>query len=580
MDSSSVGYFRAIAVDYDGTLSETEQPSEDVLTAVAEVRASGRKVVLVTGRILAELRELFPAVDEWFDAIVAENGAVLSIEGATRVLAPPVEFELDEALVERGVPFRRGQVLLAARAAHETEIQSEIRRLGLENQLTRNRGELMVLPPGISKGFGVVQALGDLGVSNHSTIAIGDGENDHSLLGMCELGVAVANAVEGLRRHADLVLEKSAGAGVAELLRGAQLVEAESIASRRWRLDLGRSPEGARVSLPASRINVLVAGRSKSGKSFFMGMLAEQLIGLGYSVCIIDPEGDYAPLGELRGVLALGGQEELPPVERIGRLFEHRFASVVIDVSSSPPEERQEYVTRLHNALAAERRSTGLPHWILCDEAHEQLGGNGVSELLASEPKGYCLATWRPHELSAEARRALDFVVAISGGKELLVGEGPDTIAEIESICGFALPDLGAPNEGVLLRPGRPSETMSFAIHPRRSPHVRHWRKYAEGRLPAHLRFQFRNEVGTPRGVAANIQEIHRTLRSCAPSVLRFHALRGDLSRWLREAIQDGELAGTIGSLEEVFSATSRSDVDAERLRHAVLGAVERRYSE
>lgn len=579
MDPPSVGYFRAIAVDYDGTLSETEQPSEDVLAAVAEVRASGRRVVLVTGRILAELREIFPAVDEWFDAVVAENGAVLSIEGATRVLAPPVEFELDEALVDRGVPFRRGQVLLATRAAYETEIQSEIRRLGLETQLTRNRGELMVLPPGVSKGFGVYQALGDLGVSHHSTIAIGDGENDHSLLGMCELGVAVANAVEGLRRHADLVLEKAAGAGVAELLRGAELGEAESIASRRWRLDLGRSREGARVSLPASRINLLVAGRSKSGKSFFMGMLAEQLIGLGYSVCIIDPEGDYAPLGELRGVLTLGGQEELPPVERIGRLIEHRFASVVIDLSSSPPEERQMYVKTLLDALEAERRSTGLPHWILCDEAHE-LGWSGLSELLTSAPKGYGLATWRPHELSAQARGRLDFVVALSGGKELPVGEGPDTIADIERICGFALPELVEPNEGLLLRPGRSSETVSFAIHPRRSPHVRHWRKYAEGRLPAHLRFQLRNEAGMPRGVAANIQEMHRALRLCATGVLRHHALRGDLSRWLREAIQDGELAGTIGALEEVFSATSRTDVDVERLRHAILGAVERRYSE
>ena len=576
------GHFRAIAVDYDGTLTETHQPSEDALGAVAEARAGGRKVLLVTGRILAEHRELFPAVDEWFDAIVAENGAVLSIEGATRVLAPPVEFELDAALVEREVPFRRGQVLLAARGTHEAEIQGQIRRLGLELQLTRNRGELMVLPPGVSKGFGVFQALGDLGVSHHSTIGVGDGENDHSLLGICEIGCAVASAVEGLRRHADLVLEKPGSAAVAELLRGRLSAELDALESRRWRLELGQSREGARVSIPASRINLLVAGRSKSGKSFLTGMLAEQLIGLGYSVCIVDPEGDYAALGELRGVLALGGREPLPSAGSIGGLLEHRFASVLIDLSTTDPGKRRDYLTTLLTALEAERRNTGLPHWILCDEAHEQLHNEALSELIASSPKGYCLATYRPHELSEQARRTFDFVVALSGGKDLALGEGIDPIAAIEQICGFALPDeeLLAPNEGVLLRPGRPADAVSFAIHPRRSPHVRHWRKYAEGRLPGHLRFQFRDEAGAPRGIAANVQEVHRALRTCAAGVLRHHAARGDLSRWLREAIQDAELALTVAALEEAFVTTARADVDAERLRHTLLRVIERRYAD
>lgn len=139
---------------------------------------------------------------------------------STRVLAAPVELELDGALVSRGVPFRRGQVLLATHTVHEGEVTEELRRLGLECQLVRNRGELMVLPPGISKGFGVYQALGDLGISHHSAVAIGDAENDHSLLRGCELGVAVANAVDSLKRHADLVLEKPGSAGVAEFLRG------------------------------------------------------------------------------------------------------------------------------------------------------------------------------------------------------------------------------------------------------------------------------------------------------------------------------------------------------------------------
>jgi hypothetical protein len=66
----------------------------------------------------------------------------------------------------------------------------------------------------------LVEALGELGLSPHNTIAVGDAENDHSLLEVAEIGVAVANAVESLRHHADVVLDLPDGAGVAELVRG------------------------------------------------------------------------------------------------------------------------------------------------------------------------------------------------------------------------------------------------------------------------------------------------------------------------------------------------------------------------
>jgi hypothetical protein len=46
-------YFHAVAVDYDGTLTTSGSPPPDVLAAIAETRADGRRVVLVTGGILA-----------------------------------------------------------------------------------------------------------------------------------------------------------------------------------------------------------------------------------------------------------------------------------------------------------------------------------------------------------------------------------------------------------------------------------------------------------------------------------------------------------------------------------------------
>lgn len=58
------GYFRAIVLDFDGTLTDgSDLPGEDALSAVGESRRQGRKAILVTGRILEELRDVFPAVD-------------------------------------------------------------------------------------------------------------------------------------------------------------------------------------------------------------------------------------------------------------------------------------------------------------------------------------------------------------------------------------------------------------------------------------------------------------------------------------------------------------------------------------
>ena len=45
----ALGYFRAVAVDYDGTLADGPVAS-DTLTALAEARTRGVRVILVTGR--------------------------------------------------------------------------------------------------------------------------------------------------------------------------------------------------------------------------------------------------------------------------------------------------------------------------------------------------------------------------------------------------------------------------------------------------------------------------------------------------------------------------------------------------
>ena len=185
MAEGALGYFRAVAVDYDGTLADGPVAS-DTLTALAEARTRGIRVILVTGRIVNELRAVFAHVEDHVDALVAENGAVLVTSVGVRRLAAPVDPAVSSGLSARGVVHRSGQVLIACDGADKPAALEVIRGLGLDCRLVRNRGELIILPAGVTKGSGLLAALGELGLSQHNTLGVGDAENDHSLLEVCD----------------------------------------------------------------------------------------------------------------------------------------------------------------------------------------------------------------------------------------------------------------------------------------------------------------------------------------------------------------------------------------------------------
>ena len=417
-DFASGGHFRAVAIDYDGTLTTAARPDEAVLERLGEARAAGLAAVLVTGRILGELREDFRDVERHFDLVVAENGAVISRAGDVRDLVAPVDARLGQALARRDVPLRRGRVLLACDADYDATVLEEIAGLGLELQIIRNRGALMVLPAGVTKGSGVREALVELGISCHSTIAIGDAENDHSLLEACEVGVAVANAVASLREAADVVLDEPDGRGVSELLDGGLVAGRQRLHPRRWQLELGEDDTGDRVRLPASQLNVLVTGASGAGKSFAAGLLAEQLIALGYAVLVFDPTGEHAGLAEVPGALAYGGRgAPLPTPERLPTLLSHRFGSVILDLTMLPGRARREYVADASRVVAEHRARTGLPHWIVIDEAHQLAGPSGPARVLLERgDTGHCLVTFHPLDVCAHAASFIDVLVVATGG--------------------------------------------------------------------------------------------------------------------------------------------------------------------
>lgn len=572
-------YFRAVAIDYDGTLTAHDTPSPDVLAALREARERGLHLVLVTGRILAELRAVFPSCAEHVDLIVAENGGVLAAGSLAMPLGLPVPAVLDGALRRLGAPFRRGEVIVATSAAYELPILHEVQLVAPDCQLVRNRGELMIVPAGISKASGLRYALLQLGVSPHSTLAIGDAENDLAMLESCEVGVAVANAVDAVKARADAVLAEEDGAGVAALLRGTLVEGGPTIQPSRWQITLGRSPSGEAVRIPASAIDVVIAGGTGSGKSFAAGLIAEQLVQLGYVVCVFDPEGDHAPLGRLPNVVTLGGRNRMPSVEDLSHIFEQSGTSVVVDLSLVPAHIAQGWTTHAIEFLESRRLASGVPHWLVIDEAHNAQA-RAAAQPAARRVRGHCLVTYRPAQLAELSGNGVDYAV-------LVAGEHGVDIPSVQAVTDAAgipraqvlplLADLQA-GEALLVRCSHPAAVERVTFAPRWVPHVRHWHKYASAHLPVPRRFYFRSPAGLTGAVAGNMEEFHHELRCASADTILQHARGGDFSRWARDVLKDLALA-TAFELSEQRLRAAREPGELEAARRELLTAIERRYA-
>jgi Cof subfamily protein (haloacid dehalogenase superfamily) len=76
-----------------------------------------------------------------------------------------------------------------------------------------------VLYKGVSKGRALEALVAHLGISTREVIAIGDGTNDISLLSSAGLAVAMQNAPDSLKSHADRITADVEHCGVAEAVR-------------------------------------------------------------------------------------------------------------------------------------------------------------------------------------------------------------------------------------------------------------------------------------------------------------------------------------------------------------------------
>lgn len=558
----------ALATDYDGTLAAHGAVSPDTLVALERLRASGRKLLLVTGRELSDLQRVCPDL-EVFDVVVAENGATLYLP-ATReeiVLADPPPAALVEGLEARGVtPLSVGRVIVATWVPQEHAVLQLIHELGLELQVVFNKGAVMVLPSGVNKASGLRAALKLLGVSAHNTVGVGDAENDHAFLHICEVAVAVSNALPAVRETADVVTEGARGDGVRELidrLLGDDLASLGPLA--RHGIELGRDRDGQSVSFyPGNQL--LIAGQSASGKSTVLVALLERMRERHYQFCLIDPEGDHD--GVFERVSYLGGAQRVPTVEEVLGLCGQPGGSVSVNLLGLPLADRPAFVADLLPHLAALRSRAGAPHWIVCDEAHHLLPAERSAETMTAGPfHDAVLVTVHPEHVSADALRTIDLVVGVGA-------RGREAIEAFCAAVGRPRPafDEPEPDEALVYRAGE-RRAHAVRVTPGRAQHLRHRRKYAQGELGEDKSFFFRGPRGELNLRAQNLFMFLQMGDGVDDATWDFHLRAGDYTRWISEAIKDPELA------DGVARVAAEPGLDARETRRRVRALIEERYT-
>lgn len=215
---------RVVFTDLDRTLTDEHLAVVPrTWDAVAALRRRGVVVILATGRPIAQIRGLLPRLD----GVVAENGAVVHVGSWTHVDGAGFPTLARRAIgpLTRRVAWRT--VIGSAPESLSGDLARALERARVPHSLVRNADEVMLLPPGVSKGRGVERVLARLAIPAQDAVAIGDNDNDVDLFRACGRSVAVANATKAARAAADEVLARPYGDGFVEFAN-ALLAEVEA----------------------------------------------------------------------------------------------------------------------------------------------------------------------------------------------------------------------------------------------------------------------------------------------------------------------------------------------------------------
>lgn len=261
---------KLIAIDLDGTLlTNAKTISERNRTALKKAREAGIQIVLCTGRPLAAITPYLEMLDlkteeaysiTFNGGLVQKNLSGTILEKASLTLADlhvlytalkdaalPMDvlseetvYQLPTAPLHPSIyqelnPMLQFQARALAQldeqtlynkvvVAHEANyLAAQLLQLSPSLQtrfeMVRTRRNLFeFMPKGVTKARGLALLAKDLQLTAAQMMAIGDEENDLSMLKYAKIGVAMANAVPSVKQAATLVTKSNEEDGVAQVI--------------------------------------------------------------------------------------------------------------------------------------------------------------------------------------------------------------------------------------------------------------------------------------------------------------------------------------------------------------------------
>lgn len=257
--------FKLIAADLDGTiLDDTYTVRPELLSCINAGRARGVELAVATGRLYPSALPFIKDLGVCLP-VIASNGAVVREPASGDLI---YDLPLARELAVEALKLTAGgsaQRFVNIRDTFYTDATEEAsrkysealkirftRRIPLEDAVTedptmivmRDRedevarltgmlrahfGDRLYLAnskpffidinhPGVSKGAALLNLCRRIGIKPEEVIAIGDGWNDLEMFKVAGLGVAVANAPEGLKEKADYVCAEASYRGVMEVI--------------------------------------------------------------------------------------------------------------------------------------------------------------------------------------------------------------------------------------------------------------------------------------------------------------------------------------------------------------------------
>ena len=222
-----VAALKVFAVDIDGTLTENGGGMVH-LAALAKLRyleKMGYNVIYVTGRSSIEAYVLAVFGGTTRIAIGENGGVITTAPQEHRLLASKEKCMRGYEVLKNNLNgvkikpvFPRMTEVVLLRTFELKEGQKILDEYHLPLYLSDSKYAFHINEKGISKAYGLKEALAVLSVEPNQVVAIGDSETDVSMYDICGYSIALDHADDNVKAQADHVVAGREGAGLVEAI--------------------------------------------------------------------------------------------------------------------------------------------------------------------------------------------------------------------------------------------------------------------------------------------------------------------------------------------------------------------------